>query len=65
MNNQRLLLLMLRIKRDKKRIADVIGWNFGFCPRDEWFCKLLSDNGLDVIEYERLKLELFLKHNVK
>jgi hypothetical protein len=64
-NNQRLLLLRLRIKRDTKRIEDAVEWNFGCCPHYEWFDKLLVDNRLDLIEYESLKLELFLKHNVK
>ena len=54
MNNQRLLLLSLRIKRDKKIILEAIEWNFGQCPHYVWFDKLLADNGLDIIEYENL-----------
>jgi len=61
MKHQRLLLLRLRIKRDKKKIDDAIEWNFGYCPNEKWFDELLATNGKDVVEFERLKLELFFK----
>ena len=61
MKRQRLLLLRLRIKRDKKIIADAVEWNFGYCPNEKWFDELLATNGLDAIEYESLNLELFFK----
>ena len=54
--NQRILLLTLRTKRSRKKIDELIEWNFGVCPRDKYFDDLLEGNGKDSVELVKLKL---------
>ena len=56
MDSQRILLLTLRIKRSRKKIDELIEWNFGACPKDKLFDDLLEMNGKDNIELVKLKL---------
>lgn len=57
--NQRMLLLKLRAKRSKKKIDELIEWNFGVCPKDKYFDALLEENGKDNVELVELKLIFF------
>ena len=63
MSDQRILLLTLRIKRDSKVIADAVEWNFGYCPQEDWFDKLLAKTGLDNIELSKLKIKKYITIN--
>ena len=55
-SNQSILLLTLRTKRSKKKIDELIEWNFGVCPKDKYFDDLLEGNGKDNVELVKLKL---------
>ena len=57
MNHQRLLLLKLPIKRDKKKIADAVEWNFGHCPQEKWFDDLIDSFSKDIVELDKLNKE--------
>jgi len=52
MNNQRLLLIRLRIKKRMKYINEAVEWNFGYCPSgDDHFDKELDAVNLDKAEF--------------
>ena len=47
MNNQRLLLIRLRIKKRMKVIDEAIEWNFGYCPSDDKAFDDLLDKAIE------------------
>tara|TARA_R110002167_G_scaffold19341_2_gene71501 strand:+ start:1038 stop:1232 length:195 start_codon:yes stop_codon:yes gene_type:complete len=57
--SQRILLLKLRTKRSKKKIDELIEYNFGVCPKDKYFDDLLDGNGKDNVELVKLLLMFF------
>lgn len=59
MSNQRVLLLTLRTKRNKRVIAEAIKENFGQCPSEKWFDDLLEKTGADDIELTALQIAIY------
>lgn len=54
-NNQRLLLITLRIKKRMKAVNEAIEWNFGYCPsHDSAFDELLDKAITDKEEFKSI-----------
>lgn len=55
MSNQRVLLLKLRIKKNKKKIAELVEWNFGYCLNDKHFDCLVEIVHSDEVELSEME----------